>query len=153
LGHPLDPSGLWSTLCSPRAWGDLGIPIREMQKMVHEHAQEKGWYSQDSEEIEIKQGRHMLEFLAYLQSEVSELFEAFRKSDLFNPCNKEGLELPCISEEFADLSIISMAAAEFYGFDLETAIHLKMQYNKNRSHRHGDTYERSPSNCSVEQIC
>ena len=77
--------------------------------------------------------------------ELSELWEAFRKHQLNEPCDKAakmkelGLRpLTCLEEELADIVIRTIELAKKLGVEnIEECIHAKNEYNKTRSHKHG----------------
>lgn len=73
---------------------------------------------------------------ANLHGEVSELWEAYRKHNLHNQCDKP-VQMTCAEEELADVVIRAMDTAVALGVDLGQAILKKSEYNRARSHRHG----------------
>jgi NTP pyrophosphatase (non-canonical NTP hydrolase) len=84
------------------------------------------------------------EHVALLHSEVSELFEAYRKNALTRPCDKAakmtvlGVEpLSNIEEEAADIIIRALDLCSRYGLDPEMICLSKLAYNASRGHRHG----------------
>lgn len=70
------------------------------------------------------------EHIAYLHSEVSEIFEAYRKGPN-KPCDK-GIPLTAEEEEIADIYMILMSLVGRRNIDLENACRVKFQYNKTR---------------------
>jgi NTP pyrophosphatase (non-canonical NTP hydrolase) len=83
-------------------------------------------------------------YIANLHSEVSELWEAWRKGKLNEPCDKAqkmvelGLEpLTCMEEEIADIVIRALDTAKEFKVDIDRAVHIKSEYNKHRPHRNG----------------
>lgn len=74
--------------------------------------------------------------VANLHGEVSELWEAYRKNRLHEPCDKP-IELTCAEEELADIVIRVFDTAEQLGIDIQRAIEVKHQYNTTRPWRHG----------------
>ena len=79
--------------------------------------------------------RNFGEWCANLHSEVSELWEAYRKRQLFEVCDKGGLT--CAEEELADIVIRAMDTAVVLGVDLGEAIARKSEYNRTRPFRNG----------------
>jgi len=69
-------------------------------------------------------------WMANLHSEVSELWEAYRKGLLNEGCDKGGLT--CAEEELADIIIRAMDTAVALGVDIGTAIARKAEYNSKR---------------------
>jgi NTP pyrophosphatase (non-canonical NTP hydrolase) len=76
-------------------------------------------------------------WMANLHSEVSELWEAYRKGQLASPCDKGGTIMTCAEEELADIVIRAMDTAVGLGVDIGRAIELKSAYNRTRPFRHG----------------
>lgn len=74
--------------------------------------------------------------LQNINGEVSELWEAYRKSALHKPCDKP-CALSCLEEELADILIRVLDTAYEYEVDIAKAVKLKTEYNKKRPHRHG----------------
>lgn len=120
------------------------MTISEIQKAVHQLAKEKGWYAQERSPLEL----HML-----IVSEIAEATEearlnndpiyqlaqiepAYRTPDLPHWDSKIKPEGELI--ELADAVIRILDYCEHKGFNLESAIMLKHEYNKLRSHRHGN---------------
>jgi len=73
---------------------------------------------------------------ANLHGEVSELWEAYRKGNLNEPCDKQ-IPLTCAEEELADIIIRAMDNAVQLGINIEHAVEVKSAYNKTRAFRHG----------------
>ncbi len=74
--------------------------------------------------------------LMNLQSEISELWEAYRRGKLHDPCDK-GIDLTCAEEELADIIIRTLDTADFLGIDIDAAVQKKIEYNRTRPLRHG----------------
>jgi len=94
--------------------------------------------------IAAKSGFHendnMPTFISNLHGEVSELWEAYRKSQLFSPCDKASAmsePLNCIEEELADIIIRALDTAKSYNIDIDKAVRVKSAYNETRSFKHG----------------
>lgn len=94
--------------------------IKELQKIIHNIAKEKGFWDED---------RNDGELLMLIVSELGEALEALRKDDLDN-----------FSEELADVAIRLFDLAEGRGIDLETAILKKIEINKQRPYKHGKKF-------------
>lgn len=77
--------------------------------------------------------------------EIAELWTAFRKHELNEPCDKAekmkalGLRpLTCMEEEGADLIIRAVQLMRRFGVkNIEECVHVKNEYNKSREHKHG----------------
>jgi len=104
--------------------------IKELQRLAHKTAVEKGFWDSD---------RSFGALIALLHSELSEALEAYRKRGFafWHESNK-----PCgVESELADLFIRLLDLCEFYGIDLQARTEEKMLYNKTRDYRHGDLKE------------
>lgn len=80
------------------------------------------------------------ELLANLHGEVSELWEAYRKGQLDEPCDKADKmpePLTCAEEELADVIIRALDTAATWGIDIEKSIRVKAEFNRTRPYRHG----------------
>lgn len=121
------------------------MSIKELVKIAHGNAVDKGWWEED---------RSFGEIIALMHSELSEALEDFRNGELPTTSwyeKKVNSELqvkavqmdtdwkPCgIPSELADVVIRIFDACGRYGIDLESAIREKMAYNATRPHRHGN---------------
>jgi hypothetical protein len=130
--------------------------IKDLQTEAHNNAVEKGfWEGKDPE-------KNIPEAIALMHSELSEALEEFRRDGLnprFMYFSKDGKDVPGwppspvavtlieaakqgykpegIAAEFADVVIRIMDNCEALGIPLDTAIRIKMAYNKTRSYKHG----------------
>ena len=93
------------------------IPLRDLQKQIHDNARNHGWWETQ---------RPVPEILCLIHSEVSEALEAYRNQDIDN-----------FREELADIAIRLLDAAEGYGINLYEEIIKKHEINKGRPYRHG----------------
>jgi NTP pyrophosphatase (non-canonical NTP hydrolase) len=100
--------------------------IREWVKAAGENARSKGFHEVAT----------MATNIANIHSELSELWEAYRKDLLDNPCDKP-IALTCLEEELADIAIRTFDMAFQNGVDLQRAIELKHVYNTTRPRMHG----------------
>lgn len=104
-------------------------------KESHETAVEKGWW--DTAEGE---GRSIGDQFTNFHAEISEAWEEYRNGHHYTeiytnpdkPDKPEG-----ISIELADLLIRVFDTCGQYNIPLETALQIKMEYNKTRPYRHG----------------
>ncbi len=108
---------------------------------VYRNACEKGFHDSDAERSDVE---NYAIWTANLTGEVSELWEAARKGQLFDSCDKSHDmitlfqdSLTCEEEELADILIRVLDTATARGINIGRAIILKHNYNRTRSHRHG----------------
>ena len=119
------------------------MDLNQLTKDIHKTARSKGWW--DEEIIETTNcpkiiPRSIGDQFANFHAEISEAWEEYRnghgmneiyyKSD--NPSKPEGVPI-----ELADCIIRILDTCGAYGIDIEEALRIKMEYNKNREYRHG----------------
>ena len=95
---------------------DIKMPM--LQEIVHETAKNSGWWEEPKPTT--------LNLIAHLHSEVSEIYDAYRKKNDAN-----------IKEEMADVAILLFSYAEEWDINLLEEILKKNEKNKTRSYRHG----------------
>lgn len=108
----------------------MGI-LNEMGKSIYEFNKSMGWHSGPPD---------MSKYLMNLHSEISEMWEAWRKGELDSLCDKApkmSHPLTCAEEELADILIRTLDTAVTFGVDLDRAVEVKRAYNATRPHRHG----------------
>lgn len=98
------------------------------------------WYVDKAHSQAIKSGwwenpRSSLEIYALIHSEISEGVEEVRKGT--DPIYYEGPKPQGELIELADAVVRIMDYCGYKGWDLESAIKLKMDYNETRPYRHG----------------
>ncbi len=115
--------------------------LNEMSKTVFDQAVEKGWYDNKEE----TDSQYLARALMNLHSEISELWESYRKNQLYELCDKaNGMEdlklmpLVNVEEELADIVIRVLDTSKRLGINIEKAVEIKHQYNKSRPYRHGN---------------
>ena len=96
------------------------MKISDIQAEAHRTAKAKGFYDDPP---------HFGTAIALMHSELSEALEAHRKNHTAG-----------IAEEFADLVIRVADTCEYMGIDLESAVALKMAFNRARPWKHGKEY-------------
>lgn len=73
---------------------------------------------------------------ANIHGETSELWEAARKGQLLDTCDKK-CGLTCEEEELADIIIRALDTACARNINIGRAVLTKHEYNTTRSHKHG----------------
>lgn len=110
---------------------DRSIFIQEWNKVsrgVHMIAKDRGWW--DGE-------RNNGELIALIHSELSEALEALRFNSEYQ---SEKINCRAIEEELADVVIRIMDMAMARNWDIAEAIQKKIEYNVNRTYRHGKKF-------------
>ena len=108
------------------------MSLNELAQHVYNIAADHGFHDDDSRR------ERVAEFVANLHGETSELWEAWRRGNLHNPCDKTTSEpLTCAEEELADILIRTLDTAITMGVDIERAVRIKSQYNESRPHKNG----------------
>lgn len=100
--------------------------LRDLQREAYDIAKSKGWH--DTE-------RSFPELIALMHSELSESLESYRNGD--NPIVFRGDKPDGYGVELVDAVIRIMDCFEDQGWDLESMLRLKMDYNRTRPYRHG----------------
>lgn len=106
------------------------MSLNELRDECHAIAKEKGWYDNGP--------RNFGEALMLIVTEAAEAMEQHREGwdDLWfaeGSMKPEGVPI-----ELADILIRTFDLAGSLGIDLDTAVRLKIEYNKTRPHRHGN---------------
>lgn len=100
--------------------------IRAKQKEIHKIAKDKGFYDEPVRPLEA----HML-----IVSEIAEASEEIRKGS--KPMYRVGKKYEGELIELADVFIRLLDYCESQGFDLASAVDIKMDYNRTRPYKHG----------------
>lgn len=130
---------------------DLEI-LNEIKRAVAANNEKNGFRSSLREDMTDDQWNGRLGQLvraavctANQHGESSEFWEAFRRGQLHEPCDKGEkmtlMGLPVLSnaeEEIADEIIRAIDKADVHGVDVAKAVAVKMAYNAGRPFRHGN---------------
>ncbi len=114
------------------AWSVLDRLLKELALEIHLDNKDKGFY----DDLNPEDPRHIVSILALIQTEVSEAVEDVRR-DTDAPCDKPGVDLTALEEEWADGVIRLFDFAAYMDIDPGRAIRLKHVYNQTRALRHG----------------
>lgn len=113
--------------------------LNQIKHSIHTDMQRMGWHDDQMSDLEF-----IKTTVANIHGEVSELWEAARKGQLDQLCDKAakmeslGLEpLRCLEEELADIVIRVMDTAGRLKVDLGMAVALKQELNMSRGYRYG----------------
>ncbi len=113
-------------------WGVLRSFLKDLALEIHIDNKDKGFY----DDVNPEDPRHIVSILALIMTEVSEAIEAVRR-DPDAPCDKPGVDLTALEEEWADGVIRLFDFAAYMDIDPGRAIRLKHVYNQTRALRHG----------------
>ena len=115
----------------------ISAAFNEMSERVYQNAISKGFKDGITK-------TPVAELIANIHGETSELWEAYRNSQLNSPCDKaEEMKaanvepLTCAEEEIADIIIRALDTARDIGIDVGRAVLTKAAFNATRSTRHG----------------
>ncbi len=115
--------------------------LNQFAKYCYNEAKKSGFHKEESSKKKLK----ISNYLMNLHGEISELWEAYRKGNLNNPCDKaekmkeNDIEvLTCMEEELADIIIRAGDTAAAFGIDLERAVLNKIKFNRTREYRNGN---------------
>lgn len=117
--------------------------INDLADDVFLNAKNHGFHEDDHLRSDVA---NLAIWTANLHGETSELWEAARKGQLREPCDKDECVVPecgtvrtiwCVEEELADIVIRALDTARALGLDIGEAVMAKHEYNKGRPHKHG----------------
>lgn len=111
----------------------IQFALNDLSEIVYKNAEEKGFHDEDKERSDVQ---NYAIWTANMHGEVSELWEAARKGQLLDTCDKE-CDLTCEEEELADIIIRALDTACARGIDIGHAVLTKHEYNTTSSHKHG----------------
>ena len=98
--------------------------LNELGKEAHDNAVAHGFYEA------------VPECLCFIQSEVSEAFEAYRDGKMQLETADDGKPIGFPSE-LADIILVVVDLAYFRGIDLDAVVRAKMTYNSTRPFKNG----------------
>lgn len=120
---------------------DVFNALNTLRDLAYKESSDKGWHQDEIDDEEIK---NFGNYTANLHSEISELWEAWRKNKLYTECDKadvmkqSNLEpLSCSEEELADILIRTFDTGARLKVNLAKAVYNKLLFNRTRQHRHG----------------
>lgn len=107
--------------------------LNELADAAYQNACDKGFHKDDefAKTIDL-----YAKWTANIHGETSELWEAARKGQLEQPCDKD-CPLTCEEEELADIVIRALDTSKARKIDIGRAVELKMAYNAQREFMHG----------------
>lgn len=115
-------------------------PLAVMQMEISNWAHRKGWY-----DIPESPDLYIARSCSNIHGEVSELWEAYRRGQIDEPCDKMpkmvemGLApLSNAEEELADILIRVLDISAHLGINLAHAVAHKQAYNESRPYRHNN---------------
>ena len=120
--HPYGPSSITDT-------EDTMTTLNEWAQACWQNAEDHGFHDAGINDAAPS-------WCANLHGEVSELWEAYRRGKLHEPCDKP-IDLTCAEEEIADILIRAMDTAVQLGLDVDRIVRIKHEYNCSRPYRHG----------------
>ena len=100
--------------------------LNELAQEIHEVSKSKGWWDED---------RNPGEIIALIHSEASEALECLRNDEIF--MYYKGDKPMGLPSELADILIRTLDYCARRDIDIDTAMRVKIEYNKTRPHRHG----------------
>lgn len=116
----------------PGDWKDLDTLLDELAIECFEQSKAKGFY----DDLDPNDPRHIVSVLALIITEISEAIEAVRRNP-DAPCDKPGVDLTALEEEWADAVIRLFDFAGLMGISPARVIMIKHAYNRTRGLRHG----------------
>lgn len=121
---------------------DIFNGLNTLRDLAFKESSDRGWHKDDVKRKGVI--KNFGNYCTNLHSEVSELWEAWRKNKLNELCDKadqmkqNDLEpLTCAEEEIADIVIRAMDTAAKLKVDVAKAVYYKLLFNRTRAHRHG----------------
>jgi NTP pyrophosphatase (non-canonical NTP hydrolase) len=107
---------------------EVEVCFRELQKAIHDIAVDHGWWDKE---------RNSGECIALMHSELSEALEFLRQGNSKSRWSDHIPDYLGIEEELADTIIRILDFAEARKYNVAAALLAKMEFNRNRPHKHG----------------
>ncbi len=116
--------------------------LDKIKDLCFAEAKNNGFHNDEDNDEKIS---NFGDYTSNLHSEVSELWEAWRKGSLHKECDKAekmiaaGLEpLTCAEEEVADIIIRGFDTGKRLNVNIARAVYNKLLFNRTRGHRFGN---------------
>jgi hypothetical protein len=118
------------------------MKLSELQTKIHQDNVARGWWEDVALPLRVENKAERavaIEKLCLIHSEVSEALEEVRGGKPFDQVvvDMTSNKPTGFPTELADTVIRILDLAEACGFDIESVIMLKLEYNRTRGHRHG----------------
>lgn len=110
--------------------------LNEIRDIVHKNAVDHGFHNFDEDE-----GQFITRAMMLMNTETSELFEAYRNHTLTKACEKSAKMPEALTNEEEEIADLLIRALDYCGrrkINAGRAVALKHAYNANRPYRHGN---------------